>query len=447
MLAEAGQIDWWNLYHGVPPVFQVFFWVCLAITISSALSVSFLLWNAGRLSVELDEVAHDEDALGADDYLWIFMVPALNEEVTISDSVNRLQQVRARHKICLVINDGSDDRTGEILAGIDSPELYVHTRVAPNARTGKGAALNDAFWLLQNRVLAEKGYGDWPLDRIIVGIIDADGRLSVDAPAVVARNFADASVGGVQIKVSIYNRAAPLALAQDIEFSTFGLVFQAGRARLGTANMGGCGQFNRLTALASVATAQGPWRDTLTEDLDLGLRLIHAGWRGSHSNDAVIEQQGLTSFRRLFRQRVRWAQGNWQALVLIGAALRNKQAPLAKVESIHFLLTPILQLTTGLGVVSSVFLMILGYAPYWATNPVILGLFVSLSFGPGFIALWLRGNDWKHRVNAFALVMPYTVYSWMIYPVLAWALIRELRGYHSWAKTEREAIPVVVGGD
>ena len=46
--------------------------------------------------------------------------------------------------------------------------------------------------------------------------------------------------------------------------------------------MGGNGQFNRLAALDSIADADagGPWRNQLTEDQDLGLRLIAAGWRG-----------------------------------------------------------------------------------------------------------------------------------------------------------------------
>ena len=52
-------------------------------------------------------------------YLWVFMVPALNEGVTIADSVGRLRAVAATHKVMLVINDGSEDNTGEVL-GINS---------------------------------------------------------------------------------------------------------------------------------------------------------------------------------------------------------------------------------------------------------------------------------------------------------------------------------------
>lgn len=44
----------------------------------------------------------------------------------------------------------------------------------------------------------------------------------------------------------------------------------------GTAGLGGNGQFNRLSALDEIADHDGPWHDRLTEDQDLGLRLIAA---------------------------------------------------------------------------------------------------------------------------------------------------------------------------
>ena len=62
--------------------------------------------------------------------------------------------------------------------------------------------------------------------------------------------------------------------ARSGDVNVDGNLFQAGRNDWGTAGMGGNGQFNRLQALDDVADAVGPWRDRLTEDQDLGLRLI-----------------------------------------------------------------------------------------------------------------------------------------------------------------------------
>lgn len=57
------------------------------------------------------------------DFLWVFLVPALNEEVTIADSVARLRQVEASHKVILVINDGSQDGTAQVLGESPGPTL------------------------------------------------------------------------------------------------------------------------------------------------------------------------------------------------------------------------------------------------------------------------------------------------------------------------------------
>ena len=73
-------------------------------------------------------------------------------------------------------------------------------RELPQARSGKGAALNTGF----RQLLHEVGY--WPADKVLVGIMDADGRLDPQAPDRVAAYFAEADVGAVQVAVRINNR-------------------------------------------------------------------------------------------------------------------------------------------------------------------------------------------------------------------------------------------------
>ena len=141
------------------------------------------------------------------------------------------------------------------------------------------------------------------------------GRLLLDAAGIGDHHVG--RVAGVQVLVRIYNRNGLLTFAQDIEFRVMGFLFQAARALMGHAGMGGNGQFTRLVALDAIADERGPWRDTLTEDQDLGLRLLAAGGRIVHDNGTHVEQQGVRSFRALFRQRTRWSQGNLQALSLI----------------------------------------------------------------------------------------------------------------------------------
>ncbi|CDK01464.1 putative N-acetyl-glucosamine transferase [Microbacterium sp. C448] len=428
-----------DIFTGLPLWVQVLFWAVLAITVSSFVSVTTLLVFAARFRARVrGDVRRDPGGMSEERFLWVFLVPALNEEVTIADSVARLRQVAATHVMFLVINDGSDDRTGEILDGMDDPRLRVLTRTAPHAREGKAAALNAAYAHVRSELRADPALSMWDEDHVIVVVVDADGRLDPEAPRSAARHFHDGGVGGVQSLVRIYNRRGWLTWAQDVEFSSFGLVFQAGRAWWGTANMGGNGQFNRLSALASIDDGSGPWRDRLTEDQDLGVRLIQAGWAGVQDNSVAIDQQGLNSLRRLYRQRVRWAQGSWQALELLRGIPRLRVPFLARVDSVYYLLTPALQLLTGFALVVSVVLAFASGVPYRPSHWWILIFFMTLSFGPGVVTLALRGGRWYSPFVALVLVIPYTAYSWIVFPVLAVGLFRQLSGRTSWAKTARE---------
>ena len=195
---------------------------------------------------------------------------------------------------------------------------------------------------------------------MIVCVVDADGRIAADGPGHVAGHFVDPGVGGVQSLVRIYNRESLLARMQDIEFGVYGHVYQAGRNGSGTAGMGGNGQFNRLSALDAIATGAGPWRNRLTEDQDLGLRLLTAGWRSHQELRAVVEQQGVPRVRPLLRQRTRWSQGNLQAFDLIGAIWRSPFPRHARVEEVAYLLMPVWQAIIGLAVICAGFLVAFG---------------------------------------------------------------------------------------
>ena len=78
------------------------------------------------------------EAGGEDDFDWIFLVPALNEEVTIRDSVERLEEIPLERKRIVVINDGSDDGTAEVLATLSQPAPLRDRASAPGCQAGQG---------------------------------------------------------------------------------------------------------------------------------------------------------------------------------------------------------------------------------------------------------------------------------------------------------------------
>jgi 1,2-diacylglycerol 3-beta-glucosyltransferase len=417
-------------FEGLSLPWEILFTVCLVVVAAMFLWTLLLFVRGHAVIAHPPQPPPD----GADAFTWIFLVPALNEEVTIADSVERLLGLPVSRRRVIVIDDGSDDGTAAILAAIHHPDLFVLPRVAPDARRGKAAALNYAYRSLREHVDRE---------RTIVVIVDADGRLRPSAPLYAASHFEDPRVGGMQSLVRIYNRRHLLTWLQDVEFSVYGHLFQAGRDHWGTAGMGGNGQFNRLSALDDVANREGPWRDRLTEDQDLGLRLMAAGWEGRQDLRATVDQQGLSKLRPLFRQRTRWSQGNLQAIALRRQVATAPVSRSARVEQMAYLLMPFWQGVIGLGLVGGLVLWATGTVPFWGDGPTWqLAFFYLLAFGGtalGCIAAraeagplgWLKG---------FLIAQIYTPYTWFLWPVLLRSAARQLADRSDWSKTEREPI-------
>jgi cellulose synthase/poly-beta-1,6-N-acetylglucosamine synthase-like glycosyltransferase len=421
------------LFSGLPGPVQVLFWVALAVIVAVDVWVCVLFVCARRAARRQPAAT----AAGADAFTWVFLVPALDEELTIRDSVTRLVALPLERRHIVVVDDASGDRTPEILAELGQPGLHVVRRELPHARQGKAAALNHAFRRLGDLL------GEVDRDSVIVAVVDADGRLAPEAPAHAAAHFADGSVGGVQSLVRIYNRQRLLTWCQDVEFSVYGHLYQAGRNGWGTAGMGGNGQFNRLSALDDVADGDGPWRDRLTEDQDLGLRLIVGGWKGRQDLRATVDQQGLSSIRALFRQRTRWSQGNLQALGLVDDLVGARLAAGVRLEQVAYLLMPLWQGIIGASFVTALVLMALGVAPFWDGGPSWqLLVFWVLAFGGtvlGCVAA-RAGDGPRGWLVGFLVGHVYVLYTWFLWPVLFRSTARQLAHRRDWSKTRREPL-------
>ncbi|MFA7267169.1 MAG: glycosyltransferase family 2 protein, partial [Candidatus Nanopelagicales bacterium] len=415
-------MDGFFLFYGLPWPVVVLFTIALLIVLIGHGWAVILFVTGGKVAATAVE---PNDEL-TDSFHWIFLVPALNEEVTIADSVSRLREVQARHRTIMVIDDGSTDRTPEVLASIAGPDLEVMRRDLPNAQLGKAAALNAAWRHIRDDVLARPEFVEVSEDKVVLVIVDADGRLDPTAPAYLATHLQDPQVGGVQVSVRIYNRYNPLTWMQDIEFGVYGGLYQLGRTHWGTAGMGGNGQANRLSALNSVVTdsADGPWNHTLTEDQDIGLHLMRNGWRGHHEVRTTVAQQGVSDIKRLYKQRTRWSQGNIQAMHHLRGIGEVKASPIAKLDLVWALLQPPLQAFIGLSTIVALLCAVVLNTPFIAGNSQwawlwLLFLFF-LAFGGTAIGCLAagRGNGFMGYVRGLATAIPYAFYSWILWPVI-----------------------------
>jgi hypothetical protein len=126
---------------------------------------------------------------------------------------------------------------------------------------------------------------------------------------------------------------------QDIEFVAYGHLFQSARSAIGSALMGGNGQFMRLSAIEQLGPE--PWSDCLTEDLDIGLRLLCRGWRLRACPDTHVAQQAIVEPARFVRQRARWVHGHlscWRHLASIWNPLVDQPVRARADLSLHLLL-------------------------------------------------------------------------------------------------------------
>jgi 1,2-diacylglycerol 3-beta-glucosyltransferase len=370
------------------------------------------------------------------------MIPCLNEEVVIGDTVAALRG--GRRSTTIVIDDGSDDATASIAEEKGGPDTIVLRRVLPNARQGKGEALNDAYRLVQ-KMVAERGQDP---ERVLIVVMDADGRLSDGAFSHILPLFEDPAVGGLQLAVRIRNRSTNfLTRFQDFQFWSMSAVTQFGRRKTGTVSLGGNGQFTRLTALQQLN--RDPWSSSLTEDLDLAISLLTNGWRLETTPHASVDQQAVEDLKRLITQRRRWYQGHMMAGKRIGEVwTAPKLSHLSAMEVSAYLSVPwlfdlpwsILWHWTLFGFVTNA-----GSTFSYVNGPVslVLGVVVwyLLTFAPSILTTMVylrrdrRNSLWQCLLMGHAfLVMNYLSF------VCAWgALYRIIRGKRGWDKTARTA--------
>src|SRR6266851_1340055 len=371
---------------------------------------------------------------------YVFLMPCLNEELVIARSLQRLLSMPAGNFAVMVIDDGSDDGTAAAVSGVADERVWLLSRKLPNARQGKGEALNDAIAQL---VSSGRLAGQDP-DSVIIAVVDADGHLDPHALADVTEFFADPAVGAVQIGVRINNRdRSTLARMQDMEFVIYTEVFQRGRRHLGSVGLGGNGQFVRLSALRSLGPA--PWTRSLTEDLDLGVRLAAAGWRNEYCCTAAVHQQGVVELKRLIRQRARWFQGHLQSWKLIPAVLRSAPRR-ARADLLYHLSSPAILLIASL-LSASFLLAVADYAVLAARGQDPCGWWLAstyaLTFGPALmfsVVYWTRErHSGVPMIKIAGFAHLYVCYTLMWYAAGWWAVGRTVRRRTSWAKTDRVA--------
>lgn len=398
---------------------------------------------------------------------WHFFVPCRDEEAVIGDTITRLREQFPQAHVW-VIDDDSTDRTSEIIVARSDVDSHVHLvqRRLPNARTGKGDALNAAYHALDGwlrGVEAAWGGDVTPRDRTVVVVVDADGLLAENALRQAAGDhaFADPQTGAAQAAVWMSNRdddslgrfGRYLVRMQDIEFRTTIAAMQCLRGHTLSVGLGGNGQFTRLTTLDAIAGDTGtPWHGSLLEDYELGIHVMLAGYHNVYLHDTHVEQEALPQAGRLLTQRTRWCQGGMQCARYLGRIFTSQEFTNAgAIEAAYFLLMPFLQLA-GTVLWPTVFLVMVidgtlstGSILTWAADSWWLLPLIALTgimpFAIWPLLYWRRDERKGGWLKVVYWALGYWLYMYQSYATVLRAFGRLVMGRTEWAKTRRNAEP------
>ena len=364
-------------------------------------------------------------------FISIF-IPAHNEENTIKATVVSVCQSEyfkndePNYEV-IVINDGSTDSTGEILANLkkDLPQLKIVTRHPPRSGKGKGFVLNDALTLSRGE---------------IIGVFDADTQIKTDFLITIVQ-YLNGDIDGVQSRVKMFNRDENyLARMQHLEFGSFGNTLIAKDNLGSTGFLGGNGQFVKKDAIINC----GKWDGfAVTEDLNLAIKIILQGGKIRYCGECAVYQEAVTDWRAFFRQRTRWAIGNFETLfVYFPQIIRSKISLLKKFNILEHISFYSFNLLIFFGFVVTIINAISWFVFHGATiirmeAPFLVGFLSVTAFFPGIIIALLR--DKPSIQELIKDIVKYYIYCFHLIPLFFLTMKTMIsRKERRWSKTEHK---------
>ncbi|MGN6848209.1 MAG: glycosyltransferase [Sphingomicrobium sp.] len=349
------------------------------------------------------------------------LIPAFNEERVIERSV---AQVLASERVkveVIVIDDGSKDRTSEIVEKAFGNEKRVRLIKLENG--GKARALNHGLALAKSD---------------IVVALDADTQFEPETIARLARWFsADDKLAAVAGNAKVGNRINVVTKWQALEYVTAQNLERRALARLGAMTVvpGAVGAWRK----AAIVEVGGYPPDTLAEDQDLTIAVQRAGWSVAYDQSAIAWTEAPQTMRQLARQRFRWAFGTiqcvWKHKRILTDGYPRGLAFIGIPQAILFqllfaLISPIIDLSLIINIFATVtsihehgYTAVKGdlrlVAFFWI-------LFAAIDLTAGLIAMALeRRENWRLMVW---LIPQRFGYRQVMYYVVIKAVVQALRG-------------------
>jgi len=237
----------------------------------------------------------------------IVVIPAYNEEISITSCVTSvLRSNYPREKLeVIVINDGSTDKTKEILEEYQLKSNARNLKIVTQENSGKAHSLNNG--------IRNYSHGE------LVMCLDGDSILSENAIKNAVLYFEKENVMALASNLKIQKGKGILNLIQRFEYAVSYQMKKAQTVFNIEYIIGGVGSIFRRSILEKVRFYD---TNTVTEDIDLTMKIINNGnkeFRVIYGSDVVAYTQSALTIKDLIKQRYRWKWGRYQTF------LKNKK--------------------------------------------------------------------------------------------------------------------------
>jgi len=343
------------------------------------------------------------------------IVPGYNEEVTVVKTIDSLLKIDYPDFEIIFINDGSKDKTLEIVTKAFGDNSLVQILDKPNG--GKATALN---------------FGISHAKNAFVVCIDADTQLKTDAVFHLMTYFIDEEIGAVAGTVKVGNthnmitnfQAIEYITAQNMDRRAFDLINSI------TVVPGAIGAFRK----AAIYKAGGFTYDTLAEDCDLTMRILKAGYVVKNCAEAIAYTEAPETVNILLKQRFRWSFGVIQSFWKNKDALFNKKYKFFGMIGMPNIL--LFQIILPLFSPIADLLMIFGlFGGHPGKILFYYVAFIVVDFIVGVIAFWMEKEDYR---KLFYIIPQRFIWRQLMYYVLFKSIRRALKGELSgWGTVKR----------
>ena len=362
-------------------------------------------------SKKYDKIPVDKNTLPA----VSIIVPGYNEEVTALKTIESLLETDYPNFEILFVNDGSKDRTLEMVTEAYGNHPLVKVLDKPNG--GKASALN---------------FGISHAKHAFVVCIDADTQLKTDAVYHLMTYFTDEEIGAVAGTVKVGNANNLITNFQSIEYITAQNMDRRAFDLINSITVvpGAIGAFRK----SAIFKAGGFTYDTLAEDCDLTMRILKADYIVKNCAEAIAYTEAPETLNMLLKQRFRWSFGVIQSFWKNKDALFNKKYKFFGMIGMPniLLFQIILPLFSPLADLMMIF-GLLGGKP--GKILIYYVVFILVDFVVGIVAFWMEKEDYK---KLWYIIPQRFIWRQLMYYILFKAVRKALKGELSgWGVVKR----------